>query len=79
MIRYFFAIKLQNLNAILLLFCSVIDNRTIKRELIQGSKYETPEQAKAEIFKYIELYYNTSWIQSALGYLSPAQFEEQNS
>ncbi len=53
--------------------------RTIKRELIQGSKYETPEQAQTEIFKYIELYYNTSRMHSALGYLSPAQFEEQNS
>jgi putative transposase len=47
--------------------------------LIQGSKHETPEQAQAEIFKYIELYYNTSRMHSALGYLSPAQFEEQNS
>jgi putative transposase len=53
--------------------------RTIKRELIQGSKYETPEQTQSEIFKYIELYYNASRMHSALGYLSPAQFEEQNS
>jgi putative transposase len=33
--------------------------RTIKRELIQGARYETPEQAQYDIFKYIELYHNT--------------------
>lgn len=29
--------------------------KTIKRELIQGAKFKTPEQARKEIFKYIEL------------------------
>ena len=53
--------------------------RTIKRELIQDAKFETPEQAQQEIFKYIELYYNTKRIHSTLGYLSPAQFELMNS
>lgn len=53
--------------------------RTIKRELIQDAKYETPEQAEKEIFKYIELYYNTKRIHSSLGYISPAQFENLNS
>lgn len=33
--------------------------KTIKRELIQGAKFKTPKQARKEIFKYIELYYNT--------------------
>jgi len=31
----------------------------IKRELIQDIKCKLPEQAKKEIFKYIEIYYNT--------------------
>ncbi|WP_206869370.1 IS3 family transposase [Clostridium zeae] len=53
--------------------------RTIKRELIQGAHYATPEQAQKEIFKYIELYYNTKRMHSSLGYLSPSQFEKQNS
>ncbi|MBP2643345.1 MAG: transposase for insertion sequence element [Firmicutes bacterium] len=53
--------------------------RTIKRELIQDANFETPEQAQHEIFKYIELYYNTKRMHSSLGYLSPAQFEELNS
>ncbi|MDD4312613.1 MAG: IS3 family transposase, partial [Eubacteriales bacterium] len=29
-------------------------------------------------FQYIELYYNTKRIHSALGWLSPTQFEAQN-
>lgn len=53
--------------------------RTIKRELIQDAKFETPEQAQQEIFKYIELYYNIKRMHSSLGYISPAQFEELNS
>lgn len=46
--------------------------RTIKRELIQDVKYESLEQAQKDIFKYIEMYYNTKRIHSALGYISPA-------
>lgn len=53
--------------------------RTIKRELIRDAHYETPEEAQKEVFKYIELYYNTKRMHSSLGYISPTQFEEQNS
>lgn len=53
--------------------------RTLKRELIQDSHFETPEQAQKEIFKYIELYYNTKRMHSSLGYVSPSGFEELNS
>ena len=53
--------------------------RTLKRELIQDAHFETPEQAQKEIFKYIELYYNTKRILSALGYVSPSEFEKLNS
>lgn len=49
--------------------------RTLKRELVQGANFETPEQAQKQIFEYIELYYNTKRMHSFLGYLSPAQFE----
>jgi putative transposase len=51
--------------------------RTLKRELIQGVKFESHEQAQMEIFKYIELYYNPKRIHSSLGYLSPIQYENQ--
>lgn len=53
--------------------------RNLKRELIQDAHFETPEQARQEVFKYIELYYNTKRMHSALGYLSTTQFEEVNS
>jgi putative transposase len=52
--------------------------RTLKRELVQGANFDTPEQAQKEIFQYIELYYNNKRMHSALGYLSPAQFERQH-
>lgn len=52
--------------------------RTLKRELVQGANYDDPEQAKMDIFKYIETYYNTKRIHSALGWLSPVQFEVKN-
>ncbi|OTX31450.1 hypothetical protein BK717_22905 [Bacillus thuringiensis serovar malayensis] len=50
--------------------------KTIKRELIQDANCKTPEQARKEIFKYIELYYNTKRIHSSLNYLSPIEFEK---
>lgn len=50
--------------------------KTIKRELIQGAKFKTPKQARKEIFKYIELYYNTKRMHSSLDYLSPIEFEK---
>lgn len=52
--------------------------RTMKRELIQDANYQSPEQAQKEIFKYIEIYYNTKRMHSSLGYLSPSQFEQLN-
>ncbi len=53
--------------------------RTLKRELVQDADYDNPEQARMDIFKYIETYYNTKRIHSALGWLSPIQFEIKNS
>lgn len=50
--------------------------KIIKRELIQGAKFKTPEQARTEIFKYTELYYNTKRMHSSLDYLSPIEFEK---
>ncbi len=53
--------------------------KTIKRELIPGAKFKTPEQARKEIFKYIELYYNTKRMHFSLDYLSPIEFEKSHS
>jgi transposase InsO family protein len=45
----------------------------------KGNPYDNhPEQARMEIFKYIETYYNTKRIHTTLGWLSPEQFELQN-
>ena len=52
--------------------------RTLKRELVQDADYDNPEQARMDVFKYIETYYNTKRIHSSLRYLSPFQFETQN-
>ena len=52
--------------------------RTLKRELVQDANYDNPEQARMDIFKYIELYYNTKRMHSAIGWVSPCQFEMQN-
>lgn len=51
--------------------------KTIKRELINDTQFRDIDQAQMEIFKYIETYYNTKHIHSALGYQSPKDFEKK--
>lgn len=51
---------------------------TLKKDLIYRFDFDTREQAKIEIFKYIEVFYNRRRIHSTLGYLSPFEFEEQH-
>lgn len=53
--------------------------RTLKRELVKDANYDNPEQARLDIFKYIECYYNTKRMHSALNFMSPAEFELANS
>ncbi len=49
---------------------------TLKTELLYRSSRPTREVVKTAIFEYIEGFYNTRRRHSALGYLSPAEFEE---
>jgi putative transposase len=49
---------------------------TLKTELLYRSSLPTREVVKTAIFEYIEGFYNTRRRHSALGYLSPAEFEE---
>jgi putative transposase len=49
---------------------------SLKAELFAGRRWpETREQARRELFDYIEIFYNRKRRHSALGYLSPSRFE----
>lgn len=48
---------------------------TLKLEMLQKGCSENADDARMEIFEYIEGYYNTKRRHSALGYKSPNQFE----
>jgi transposase InsO family protein len=50
-------------------------NHSLKVEAIHGERFLTREQARAQVFDYIEVYYNRQRLHSTLGYLSPAEFE----
>lgn len=50
---------------------------TLKVEKINRSRFMTREEAKREIFEYIEMYYNRKRAHSSLGYRSPFEFEAQ--
>ena len=47
-------------------------------ELIHRRHYRTRVETKADIFEYIEVFYNQRRQHSALGYLSPVKFERRN-
>jgi putative transposase len=51
---------------------------TLKMELVYRQSFATRQQAQAAIFEYIELCYNRQRRHSALGYATPAAFENQN-
>lgn len=53
-------------------------NHSLRVEAIHGERFATREQAKVEVFDYIEVYYNRSRLHSTLGYVSPDQFELEN-
>ena len=50
---------------------------SLKIERIARKTYRTRNQAKAEVFDYIERFYNSTRRHSTLGYLSPMDFERQ--
>jgi transposase InsO family protein len=51
---------------------------TLKVEKINRYRFKTRDEAKREIFRYIEMYYNRKRTHSSLGYLSPFEFEERS-
>lgn len=50
---------------------------SLKTERIRGKVYRTRDAAKADVFDYIERFYNTIRRHSTIGYLSPAEFERK--
>ena len=49
---------------------------SLKNERVHGSRYETRDAARADVFEYVELFYNRSRRHSSLGGQSPASFYE---
>ncbi|QED60921.1 transposase [Enterococcus durans] len=57
-------------------FESLILLLLLSRDGADDAQFNDIDQAQMEIFKYIETYYNTKRIHSALGYQSPRDFEK---
>jgi putative transposase len=51
--------------------------KTLKREEIYANEYANLEDLRDHIEEFIERYYNQKRLHSALGYRSPAEFEQQ--
>jgi putative transposase len=49
---------------------------TLKAELVSRLDFPTRQAAKTAIFEYLETFYNTRRLHSSVGYMSPADFEE---
>lgn len=49
----------------------------LKSELVHRGSFKTRKEAEMSVFDYIEIFYNRTRLHSALGYVSPAEFEEK--
>jgi putative transposase len=50
---------------------------SLKTERIGNKTYRTRDEARADVFDYIERFYNAKRRHSTIGYLSPMEFERQ--
>ena len=46
---------------------------SLKNERVHATRYRTHQDAKADLFEYIEVFYNRSRRHSSLGFVSPEQ------
>jgi len=51
--------------------------KSLKTELIYHEEYKTIDQAKLEVFEYMEVWYNRKRLHSALGYKTPVEIENE--
>ena len=47
---------------------------SLKKELTYRRKYDTIEEVKTDVFRYIELFYNRKRLHSSFGYMSPVDY-----
>lgn len=52
---------------------------SLKKERVRGKTYLTRDEARADIFDYVESFYNRLRRPLKLGLMSPADFEELES
>ena len=50
---------------------------TLKEELLYRGSWPTRAAAKRAIFEYVEVFYNRQRLHSSLGYLTSADYEDQ--
>ena len=50
----------------------------LKRERVNRVRYRTRDEARADLFEYIEVFYNRKRRHGYLGNVSPADFEERS-
>jgi len=50
---------------------------SLKTERTTRKLYRTRDEAKADVFDYIELFYNSKRRHPRVGYMSPMEFERQ--
>ena len=48
---------------------------TLKVESVHGEDFATRADARAAVFEYLEVFYNRQRLHSALGYMTPEEFE----
>jgi putative transposase len=49
--------------------------KSFKVECVYQEHYQNPEEARASIYQYIELFYNRQRLHSSLGYKTPVEYE----
>ena len=54
-----------------------VSSPAFRAELVENGIFESIEDARSEVFSYIEGYYNRIRLHSGLGYKSPLEFEKE--